>query len=49
MIKMSKNLKTILGIKILDTELNNIFGIKKYGLTTMHRKNFKPIHKMLLK
>ncbi len=25
MIKMSKNLKTTLGIKTLDTELNNIF------------------------
>ena len=27
----------------------HILGLKKYGLTTMHRKNFKPIYKMLLK
>ena len=27
----------------------HILGLKKYGLTTMHRKNFKPIHKMLFK
>ena len=24
-------------------------GLKKYGLTSIHRKNFKPIHNMLLK
>ena len=27
----------------------HIIGLKKHGLTIMHRKNFKPIHKMLLK
>ena len=27
----------------------HMIGLRKYGLTTMHRKNFKPIHKMLLK
>ena len=27
----------------------HILGLKKYGFTTMHRKNFNPIHKMLLK
>ena len=27
----------------------HMMGLKKYGLTAMHRNNFKPIHKMLLK
>ena len=27
----------------------HMIGLRKYGLTTMHRKNFKPIHMMLLK
>ena len=27
----------------------HMLGLKKYGFTTMHRKNFNPIHKMLLK
>ena len=27
----------------------HLLGLKKYGFTTMHRKNFNPIHKMLLK
>ena len=26
----------------------HILGLKKHGLTTMHRKNFKPIYNMLI-
>ena len=50
MIKMSKKYKNYSWNKNFGYGTRqHILGLKKYGLTTMHRKNFKPIHKMLLK
>jgi len=50
MIKMSKKYKNYSWNKNFGYGTKqHILGLKKYGLTTMHRKNFKPIHKMLLK
>ena len=50
MIKMSKKYKNYYWNKNFGYGTKqHIVGLKKYGLTTMHRKNFKPIHKMLLK
>ena len=50
MIKMSKKYKNYSWNKNFGYGTKqHIMGLKKYGLTTMHRKNFKPIHKMLLK
>ena len=50
MIKMSKKFKNYSWNKNFGYGTKqHIIGLKKYGLTTMHRKNFKPIHKMLLK
>ncbi len=50
MIKMSKKYKNYFWNKNFGYGTKqHILGLKKYGLTTMHRKNFKPIHKMLLK
>ena len=50
MIKMSKKYKNYSWNKNFGYGTKEHFiGLKKYGLTTMHRKNFKPIHKMLLK
>ena len=50
MIKMSKKYKNYFWNKNFGYGTKqHMLGLKKYGLTTMHRKNFKPIHKMLLK
>ena len=50
MIKMSKKYKNYSWNKNFGYGTKqHLMGLKKYGLTTMHRKNFKPIHKMLLK
>lgn len=50
MIKMSKKFKNYSWNKNFGYGTKqHIIGLKKFGLTTMHRKNFKPIHKMLLK
>ena len=50
MIKMSKKYKNYFWNKNFGYGTKqHLLGLKKYGLTTMHRKNFKPIHKMLLK
>ena len=50
MIKMSKKFKNYSWNKNFGYGTKQHFaGLKKYGLTAMHRKNFKPIHKMLLK
>ena len=50
MIKMSKKFKNYSWNKNFGYGTKqHIKGLKKYGLTKMHRKNFKPIHKMLLK
>ena len=50
MIKMSKKFKNYYWSKNFGYGTKeHLLGLKKYGLTTMHRKNFKPIHKMLLK
>ena len=50
MIKMSKKFKNYSWNKNFGYGTKQHFkGLKKYGLTTMHRKNFNPIHKMLLK
>ena len=50
MIKLSKKYKNYSWNKNFGygTE-QHIRGLKKYGITTMHRRNFNPIHKMLLK
>ena len=50
MIKMSKKYKNYSWNKNFGYGTKqHILGLKKHGLTSMHRKNFKPIHKMLLK
>ena len=50
MIKMSKKFKNYSWNKNFGYGTKqHLLGLKKYGLTSMHRKNFKPIHKMLLK
>ena len=50
MIKMSKKFKNYYWSKNFGYGTKqHLSGLKKFGLTTMHRKNFKPIHKMLLK
>ena len=50
MIKMSKKYKNYSWNKNFGYGTKqHIMGLKKYGLTSMHRKNFKPIHNMLLK
>jgi len=50
MIQMSKKFKNYSWNKNFGYGTKeHIMGLKKYGLTIMHRKNFKPIHKMLLK
>ena len=50
MIKLSKKFKNYSWNKNYGYGTKqHIIGLKKYGLTTMHRKNFKPIHNMLLK
>ena len=50
MIKMSKKFKNYFWNKNFGYGTKqHILGLKKHGLTTMHRKNFNPIHKMLLK
>ena len=50
MIKMSQKFKNYYWNKNFGYGTKqHIMGLKKYGLTPMHRKSFKPIHKMLLK
>ena len=50
MIRMSRKFKNYFWSKNFGYGTKqHLLGLKKYGLTTMHRKNFKPIHKMLLK
>ena len=50
MIRMSKKFKNYSWNKNFGYGTKqHMLGLKKYGLTTMHRKNFYPIHKMLLK
>ena len=50
MIRMSKKFKNYSWNKNFGYGTKeHIMGLKKYGLTAMHRNNFKPIHKMLLK
>ena len=50
MIRMSKKFKNYYWNKNFGYGTKqHMLGLKKYGLTTMHRKNFNPIHKMLLK
>ncbi len=50
MIKLSKKFKNYDWSKNFGYGTKqHLLGLKKFGLTTMHRKNFKPIHKMLLK
>jgi len=50
MIRMSKKFKNYSWNKNFGYGTKkHMLGLKKYGFTTMHRKNFNPIHKMLLK
>jgi ribonuclease HII len=50
MIRMSKKFKNYSWNKNFGYGTKqHMLGLRKYGLTTMHRKNFYPIHKMLLK
>ncbi len=50
MIKMSKKFKNYNWNKNFGYGTKqHLLGLKKFGLTTMHRKNFRPIHKMLIK
>ena len=50
MIRMSKKFKNYSWNKNFGYGTKqHMLGLKKYGLTTMHRKNFNPIHKILLK
>lgn len=50
MIKMSKKFRNYHWDKNFGYGTKqHIIGLKKYGLTTIHRKTFKPIHNMLLK
>ena len=50
MIKMSKKYKNYYWNKNFGYGTKqHLKGLKKYGVTTMHRKNFRPIHNMLLK
>ena len=50
MIKISKKFKNYYWSKNFGYGTKqHLSRLKKFGLTTMHRKNFKPIHKMLLK
>ena len=50
MIRMSKKFKNYNWNKNFGYGTKqHILGLKKYGFTTIHRKNFNPIHKMLLK
>ena len=50
MIKISKKFKNYYWNKNFGYGTKqHLSGLKKFGLTTMHRKNFKPIYKMLLK
>ena len=50
MIKMSKKYKNYFWNKNFGYGTKeHLKGLKKYGLTTMHRKTFRPIHNMLLK
>ena len=50
MIKMSKKFKHYYWSKNFGYGTKqHLLGLRKYGITTIHRKNFKPIHKMLLK
>ena len=50
MIKMSQKYKYYYWNKNFGYGTKQHFqGLRKYGVTTMHRKNFRPIHKMLLK
>ncbi len=50
MIKMSRKFRNYYWSKNFGYGTKQHFlGLKKFGLTSMHRKNFKPIHKMLLK
>ena len=50
MIRMSKKFKNYFWNKNFGYGTKqHMLGLKKYGLTAMHRKNFNPIHKMLLK
>ena len=50
MIKMSKKYKNYYWNENFGYGTKqHIISLKKYGLTSMHRKNFNPIHKMLLK
>ena len=50
MIKMSKKFKNYFWDKNFGYGTKqHISKLKKYGITTMHRRNFHPMHKMLLK
>ena len=50
MIKMSKKFKNYSWDKNYGYGTkDHLKGLKKHGISTMHRKNFQPIHKMLLK
>ncbi len=50
MIKMSQKYKYYYWNKNFGYGTKQHFqGLRKYGVTTMHRKNFRPIHNMLLK
>tara|TARA_B100000886_G_C20375020_1_gene471393 strand:+ start:323 stop:895 length:573 start_codon:yes stop_codon:yes gene_type:complete len=50
MIKMSKKFKNYSWNKNFGYGTKqHILSLRKHGLTTMHRRNFNPIHKMLLK
>ena len=50
MIRMSKKFKNYAWDKNFGYGTKqHIVGLKKYGFTTIHRKNFKPIYNMLLK
>ena len=50
MIKMSKKFKYYFWNKNFGYGTKeHLKGLKKYGISTMHRKNFKTIHQMLLK
>ncbi len=50
MIKMSKKYKNYYWNKNFGYGTKqHLQGLKRYGVTTMHRKNFRPIHNMLLK
>ena len=49
MIKMSKKFKYYFWNKNFGYGTKeHLEGLKKYGFSTLHRKNFKPIHQMLL-